>query len=611
MKRLHVFGRHGRTPRRAAALATSPHVKLAGACFSPDENELAFASDAGGTFNVYTVRVATGVVRRRTESVVALMPLSYFPDGSRMLLRRTADADANEQLCALSGRSSRVISPAGAHSEFLRWASDGRGFFILTNARDRSVFDLRLVDARTYEMTSVLRDVDVSPSIALVTPDGSTVAVRRKSSRGREVAIIDTATRKRQIVASSESAYLLPQCFDPTGRYLYYITDEDEEFRYVCRYDRVLGQTEVWEKRPWDVVCTTISAKGTYATTLLNSDAQRSVSIRRVSGGGELLLPSPNWGAPVAAEFSASERHVAVYNRGDWHPASLCIYRLDGRSFRPLVSVPEARPRQPPFAFNVVRFRSFDGLEIPSLFYRPAETLTERAPAIVWVHGGPGGQAQRDYNPLFNRLLASGFAVLAVNYRGSSGYGKTFSAADRGTHGREPLWDCIEAKKFLETIPGIDGTRVAIVGESYGGFIALAALAFFPDTFAAGVDFFGIADWLHVLQSIPDHWGAVREALFDRIGDPARDADPLRDMSPLFAASRVRKPLFVVQGGRDVRVQRAQAEAMVDAVRRSGVPVEYVVYEDEGHGLLNAKNRDDLNRRTVSFLLRHLCAGSG
>ncbi|HEX2060459.1 MAG TPA: prolyl oligopeptidase family serine peptidase, partial [Thermoanaerobaculia bacterium] len=181
-------------------------------------------------------------------------------------------------------------------------------------------------------------------------------------------------------------------------------------------------------------------------------------------------------------------------------------------------------------------------------------------------------------------LANHGYVVLDINNRGSSGYGKTFFTADDRKHGREPLWDCVEAKKYLASLPYVDGSRVAIMGGSYGGYMVAAALAFQPDVFDVGVDIFGVTNWVRTLQSIPSWWEAQRQALYDEIGDPNTELERLKATSPVFHADKIRKPLIVIQGKNDPRVIKPESDDLVEAVKKNGVPVEYVVFDDEGHG---------------------------
>jgi dipeptidyl aminopeptidase/acylaminoacyl peptidase len=222
------------------------------------------------------------------------------------------------------------------------------------------------------------------------------------------------------------------------------------------------------------------------------------------------------------------------------------------------------------------------------------------------VHGGPGGQARRGYKYSAQFLANHGYVVLDINNRGSSGYGKTFFTADDRKHGREPLWDCVEAKKYLSSLPYVDGSRVAIMGGSYGGYMVAAALAFQPDVFDAGVDIFGVTNWVRTLQSIPPWWEAGRQSLYDEIGNPETELDMLKASSPVFHADKIRKPLIVIQGKNDPRVIKAESDDLVEAVRKNGVPVEYIVFDDEGHGFTKKKNQIAAYGAIVEFLDRHL-----
>ncbi|HUR79296.1 MAG TPA: S9 family peptidase, partial [Thermoanaerobaculia bacterium] len=205
-------------------------------------------------------------------------------------------------------------------------------------------------------------------------------------------------------------------------------------------------------------------------------------------------------------------------------------------------------------------------------------------------------------------LANHGYVVLDINNRGSSGYGKTFYVADDRKHGREPLWDCVEAKKYLSSLPYVDGSRVAIMGGSYGGYMVAAALAFQPDVFDAGVDIFGVTNWVRTLQSIPPWWESGRKSLYDEIGNPETELEMLKAASPVFHADKIRKPLIVIQGKNDPRVIKAESDDLVAAVRKNGVPVEYVVFDDEGHGFTKKKNQITAYGAILKFLDANLAA---
>ena len=256
---------------------------------------------------------------------------------------------------------------------------------------------------------------------------------------------------------------------------------------------------------------------------------------------------------------------------------------------------------------QVVRYPSFDKLKIPALLYKPHQASAQRkVPAIVYAHGGPGGQCRVGYDPTLQFLLNHGYAVLAVNNRGSSGYGKTFFHMDDRKHGDVDLKDIVHGRRYLESLDWIDDKRIAVMGGSYGGYLVCAALAFEPNVFDCGIDIFGVTNWVRTLESIPPWWTTMRAALFAELGDPTTDRERLQRISPLFHAKNICKPLLVVQGANDARVLKVESDEMVKAVAAQGVPVEYIVFPDEGHGFLRKENRIAATEAYLKFLDRHL-----
>jgi dipeptidyl aminopeptidase/acylaminoacyl peptidase len=305
---------------------------------------------------------------------------------------------------------------------------------------------------------------------------------------------------------------------------------------------------------------------------------------------------------------SNDETKLAFQLDSDRGPNNLYVYAFGGSAPKRLTdTMSKAIDPADLVEAQVVRFKSFDGMEIPNIFYKPWQaSLEAKAPALVWVHGGPGGQTRLQYSPYIQFLVNHGYVVLGINNRGSSGYGKSFYTADDKKHGREPLWDCVAGKKYLQSLPYVDPNRIGIIGGSYGGYMVLSALAFRPEDFAAGVDIFGVSNWLRTLEAMPKWWEAQRAALYKEVGDPQADRAFLQETSPLFHADRIRKPLFVIQGANDPRVIRSESDDIVAAVKKSGVPVEYVVFDDEGHGFTKKKNQIEGWSAILRFLDRYL-----
>ena len=232
--------------------------------------------------------------------------------------------------------------------------------------------------------------------------------------------------------------------------------------------------------------------------------------------------------------------------------------------------------------------------------------MENQVPALVWVHGGPGGQSRTGYNANIQYLVNHGYAVLAVNNRGSSGYGKTFFHMDDRKHGEVDLQDCVLARKYLESLTWIDKDLIGILGGSYGVYMVAAALTFEPEAFEVGIDIFGVTNWVRTLKSIPPWWESFRESLYAELGDPAQDEERLHRISPLFHAKNITKPLLVIQGKNDPRVLKVESDELVEIVKSNGVPVVYIVFDDEGHGFKNKANRITAAKAYRDFLDRYL-----
>ncbi len=320
-----------------------------------------------------------------------------------------------------------------------------------------------------------------------------------------------------------------PEDFDPASKALYYLTNDGGEFTRVRRYDIASGRHEDVEKADWDVMYTYFSRGGRYRVTALNDDGRTVIKLYDARTNAPVKLPNLPAGDVTSVSISKSDARMAFYLSGDRSPSNLYVHEFGGTEARRLTDTlnKEIDPADLVEA-EVVRFKSFDGMVVPSIFFKPHQaTPAAKAPALVWVHGGPGGQTRKGYSALIQYLVNHGYVVLGINNRGSSGYGKTFYIADDQKHGKEPLWDCVEGKKYLASLPYVDKDRIGIIGGSYGGYMVLAALAYKPEEFAVGVDIFGVANWVRTLESIPAWWevAAPRALHRDRRpGEGPRDA---------------------------------------------------------------------------------------
>ena len=592
-------------------------TRITGSSFSPDEKQLLFASNKTGIFNVYTVAATGGSPQQLTRSTKeSTFAVSYFPNDSRVLYTYDSGGNENSHLYVMNADGTeRDLTPGEkVKANFLGWTFDLKSFYYSTNERDPRYFDIFKMSIADFKPTLLFKN-EVGYDLGDISNDEKFLAfVKPNTTTDTDMYLYNMATKEmKHLTPHKGEISFNPQSFDPASRHLYYLTDEKSEFAHVARYELATGKTEVVERAPWDVSYTYFSRGGKYRVVATNEDARTRIKIYDQATGKPVALPQLPNGDITGVNISRSERKMAFYLNGDRSPSDLHVYDFATRKVTKLTSSlnPEINPADLADS-QVIRYKSFDGMEVPSILYKPhAASAQNKVPALVWVHGGPGGQTRTGYSAVMQYLANHGYVILGVNNRGSSGYGKTFFAADDGKHGREPLWDCIEAKKYLASLGYVDEKKIGIIGGSYGGYMVLAALAFKPEEFAVGVDIFGVSNWVRTLQSIPPYWESFRKALYKEVGDPATDLDNLRATSPLFHADKIRKPLIVLQGANDPRVIKPESDEIVAAVKKNNGVVEYVVFDDEGHGFTKKVNEIRAYKAILDFLEQHLKGNAG
>jgi dipeptidyl aminopeptidase/acylaminoacyl peptidase len=387
------------------------------------------------------------------------------------------------------------------------------------------------------------------------------------------------------------------------------MTDEGGEFQYVIKYDIATGKKEKLFETKWDVMYMDFSHNEKYRVIGVNEDGKNKLYIFDNKTGAAVDFPKIDDGDIQNVSISRTENKMRLSVGNSKSPNNIFVYDFNTKELKRLTNTlnPEMKPEDLVSA-EVVRYKSFDGLEIPAIYYKPHQASKDnKVPALVWVHGGPGDQSRTGYFSLIQFLVNHGYAILAVNNRGSSGYGKSFFKMDNRNHGDKDLKDCIWGKKYLADLPYIDSTKIGIIGGSYGGYMTLAALSFHPDEFKAGVDLFGVSNWLRTLKEIPPYWESYKKALYDEIGDPnTADTVRLKQYSPLLHADQITKPLMVLQGANDPRVLKVESDEVVAAVKKKGVPVDYTIFPDEGHGFIKKENEIKGYGQILQFLDKYL-----
>lgn len=587
-----------------------------GASFAPDERSILVTDDQTGVFNAYEIPVAGGEARPVTHSSTdGIFTVGYLPHERRLLYLEGSGGNENDHLYLLdSTGTARDLTPGDSlKAVFVGWAGDDSSFYYATNRRDRRYFDVFEMGYATLEPRLVFQDT-VGYQVGAISPDRRWMAlIRPITTQNSDMYLRDMQSGELKLLSPhTGSVQYAPQTFSPDGKYLYYTTDEGSEFSWLARYELATGQRVTVERPNWDVEFAAFSKHGKYLVVGINADAQSEIHVYETAVHQQVKrvkLPSVPMGELRGVQIAPSERLMAFYVNGSRAPSNLYLLDLGTGSLRRLTqNLSAAIDPANLVEAQVVRFPSYDRRAIPSILYRPLGLgAGDRVPAVLWIHGGPGGQTRVGYSAFLQYLANHGYVVLGVNNRGSGGYGKSFDKLDDRKHGEADLDDLVWAKRYLATLGYVDTSRVAVAGGSYGGYLTLAAVTFRPEVFAAGVDFFGISNWVRTIRSIPAWWESFRTALYAEMGDP-NSADSVRmyRISPLFHADAIRKPILVLQGANDPRVLKVESDQIVDAVRKRGGVAEYVVFPDEGHGFIKKENNIKAYRTALEFLDHHV-----
>jgi dipeptidyl aminopeptidase/acylaminoacyl peptidase len=541
---------------------------------------------------------------------------SYLPTGDGFLYSADKGGDENSHIFWVNNdKKTTDLTPfEGSKSRYLAWSRDEKSFFFLSNKRNPRYYDLYEKEISTFNDPSALKQIfqnDEGLDVGAIAKDKRHLAlIKTITTNNNELYLYDLITKKKKHISPhTGDAQYNPQFFDIASENLYFLTNENSEYMYLARYNIESSQTEKVYETNWDIWYSYNSYNEKYRVIGINEDAKTTIQIFDLNSGKKVDLPEIKGGSISSVSISKSENLFRFTVGTSSSPNNLFVYNINTSSLTKLTNT--LNPEFDPLDLvegQVIRYKSFDGLEIPAILYKPhIASSSNKVPGLVWVHGGPGGQSRLGYFSLIQYLVNHGYAILAVNNRGSSGYGKTFYKLDDKNHGDLDLKDCVASKKFLEDTGFIDKDRIGIIGGSYGGYMVMAGLAFTPEEFNVGVNIFGVTNWLRTLKSIPPYWESFREALYTELGDPfSSDSVRLYNISPLFHAKNVTKPLIVLQGANDPRVLQIESDEIVAAVKSNGVPVEYVLFDDEGHGFRKKENEIKGYGKILVFLDKYL-----
>ncbi len=602
-----------RIPKQYSIEQLYENLSVYGSGFNADETKLLIGSNSSGIYNVYELNISDTLTKPLTSSTKeSFFAVNYLPKSSKFLYSADNGGDENSHLFLKSESDTGAIDltpwPKSTNN-FFGWSADKKSMYIISNNRNPQFFDLLKLDTASWKPVMVYQnDSGLDPG-GISKSERYIALTKSITSDKNELYLFDTKNKKMTRLSNDNEATWNPMAFEKNDSIMYYTTSDGSEFTYLVKYHINSGKAEKFFEDKWDVAYMALSENEGFHTVFINEDGKNKVLLFDHITGQPVEFPEIKDGDVLGVDISESEKNLLLTVGSSTSPQNLYVYNLDKKDLKQLTStLNKAIDQNDLVKAEVVRYKSFDGREIPAIYYRPLQADNEnKAAALVYVHGGPGGQSRIGFSNSIQFLVNHGYAVLAVNNRGSSGYGKTFYKMDNRDHSNGDLKDCIWGKKWLAQQNYIDSTAIGIYGGSYGGCMVLGALAFHPEEFKVGVDLFGVANWLRTLRSIPAYWESGRKALYEEMGDPySADSVRLKNISPLYNYQTINKPLIVFQGANDVRVLPIESDEIVAGVKNNGVSVEYVVFPDEGHGFVKKENQITTAKRTLEFLDKYL-----
>jgi dipeptidyl aminopeptidase/acylaminoacyl peptidase len=601
--------------------------EIAAAQLSPDGKYIAFLKPWKDTRNVYVKAVDEPFSSARLLTTETKRPVAgYFwtRDSKYILYAKDNDGDENFNVYAVDPSAKPAAGAEAPPSRDLTGLkgvrvmlyevpkSDPDVVYIGLNDRDKAWHDLYKLKISTGEKTLMRKNTERITGWVFDLKGQLRMATRSAENGDTEMLRVD-ADGFTKVYSCSVFETCHPLQFQPGDQRLYMETNRGTDLISLVLFDPQTSKTEMVESDPL--------GKVDFGGALFSEANDELVETWYIAARTKTYYKNKAFGDDVHwIEHKFPDQEIIVVSRTkndeDWlvtavsdtEPGETLLFDRKTQTLTPEFKVREKLPRADLAQMKAVTYKSSDGLEIPAYLTLPQGVEAKDLPTLIIPHGGPWGRDQWGYNPLAQFFANRGYAVLMPNFRGSTGYGRTFLDAGNLEWGRKMQDDLTWGAKFLVSQGIADPKRLGILGGSYGGYATLAGVAFTPDLYAAAVDIVGPSNLITLMDSIPPYWESIRTMFYKRMGNPNTPQGKalLVEESPLTSAEKIRTPLLVAQGANDPRVNRREAEQIVIALRDRGFPVEYILAPDEGHGFARPVNNLALFMASEKFLALHL-----
>ncbi|MGA3210919.1 MAG: alpha/beta fold hydrolase [Terriglobales bacterium] len=603
--------------------------EIAGGQLSPDGKYLAFQKPWKDTRNVYVKGVNEPFSAARLLTAETKRPIAGFfwsRDSKYILYVKDNDGDENYNVYAVDPGAKPA---AGADAPAARDLTGLKGIrvelvdvpkndpdiiYIGLNDRDKAWHDLYKLRLSTGEKTLVRKNTERIEGWDFDLQGNLRLAARSAENGDTEILRVD-ADKFTKIYSCSVFEACRTLRFRKDGKRAYMDTNKgaDMNLSALVMFDPETGKTELVESDPLKRVdfgdAVFSEATDELVITSYQDDRERRYFRDKGFEADFKWLSSKFPGMEIDRASSTLDEQIwLVYAHSDTEPGETYLFDRKTRQLTLQYKVREKLPREDLAEMKPAHYKSSDGLEIPAYLTLPKGISGKNLPTVIFPHGGPWGRDYWGYNGYAQFFANRGYAVLSMNFRGSTGYGKKFLDAGNNEWGRKMQDDVTWGVKYLVAEGIADPKRVGIFGGSYGGYATLAGVTVTPDLYAAAVDLFGPSNLITLMDSIPPYWEAARQMFYQRMGNPTTPEGKamLVERSPLTDAARIKTPLLIAQGANDPRVNHAESEQIVIALRDRGFPVEYLLIPDEGHGFARPVNNMASFMATERFFAQYL-----
>lgn len=583
---------------------------------SPDGKYFSYRADYKGKNNVFVQKANDSTAVRVTNDTLRSIS-TYFWKGDRIVYAQDIGGDENFQLFSVKadGTGLKALTPfVGIRSDIIDALREVNGkekeLIVQINKRVKEYFDPYLLNIETGELTLLYNNKENYDS--WVTDNNGVIRLASKTD-GVNITWNYRNSDKdtfAPLLSTSFKETFTPASFDKDNKNIYALSNIGRDKTVLVEYDPAAKKDvkELFANDSYDLGSVNYDRRKQALTSVYwEAEKQQKHFFDKEWSGIQNSLDKKFEGYETEIySYNDARTKAIVWVGNDRTPGKFYLYDFKTKETKEVANPYPWINEKEMSHIKPITYKSRDGLEIHGYLTLPLGIEPKNLPVIINPHGGPWARDGWYYNREVQFLANRGYAVLQMNYRGSTGYGKKFWEASFKQWGKTMQDDITDGVEWLKKEGIADEKRIAIYGGSYGGYATLAGITFTPDLYAAAVDYVGVSNLFTLLNTIPPYWKPYLDQFHEMIGDPKKDSLLLAKASPVFHADKIKTPLFIAQGANDPRVNKAESDQMVEALKKRGIDVEYMVKNDEGHGFHNQNNQYDFYGAMENFLDKHL-----